>query len=221
MTLTVTATARTRTNLALHHLFAACRFTSSLRQVEEEHRGQPFGEFWEEILHNALAVAALTVASIESLANEMYFEGAILANSLNAAATGELSELVDRETILRKYAIALAFRANKGLDLGASPVQNADALIKLRNAVVHFRPEWSDEDNKHKKLSKILQHKFAPSSFLSNEGLFPRAWASGEFAGWALRTVVAFVDHFYGELGDPSPLDPFRPRLSELSRDVL
>ena len=64
-------------------------------------------------------------------------------------------------TFFDKYRLALVIRANKRLDRGATPARNADALIKLRNAVVHFRPEWFEENGKHEKLStKWLADKF-------------------------------------------------------------
>jgi hypothetical protein len=184
---TVAFTYRTRTNLALHLLFAACRCASRIEEVERENSGQPFGAFWEEILHNSLGVATLTVASLESYANELYFEGSIVTPALNPAAAQEIAELIDSKSILDKYSTALAVRVGKRLDRGILPVQNAHALIKLRNAVVHFRPEWFDEQDKHDKLSKTLQGKFNPSAFFPNETMFPRAWASHDFAAWALR----------------------------------
>jgi len=216
-----TATVRTRMNLGFHHLSAACRFSARVGQVEAENYGQAFGSFWEEILHNSLGVAVQTVAALESYVNEMYFEGAVLERGLNSAAALELAEMVDKETILRKYAIALSISAKKRLDKGATPTQNADALIKLRNAVVHFRPEWFGEKSKHDKLSNELQHKFQPSVFLPNEPIFPRAWASHSFTVWALKSTVEFIEHFHSESGLVSPIEPYRPQLSALSANAL
>lgn len=203
-------------NLALHHLFAACRFTARIRTLERQHVGQPFGAFWEEILQNALGVATLTVASLESYANEMYFEGSILGDALPAHAAAEVADLAERESILRKYAIALAVGAGKRLDFGTTAVQNADALIKLRNAVVHFRPEWFGEQQAHDKLSKLLQHRFRPSTYLPNEPLFPRSWASASFAEWAVNSSVAFMRYFYAEIERPCPLDQFQEHIDRL-----
>jgi hypothetical protein len=218
---TLTATARTRANLALHHLFAACRFSARVGEIESANAGQSFGPFWEEILQNSLGVTALTVAALESYANEMYFEGAVLKPGLNAAAAVELAEVVDRESIIRKYAIALSISVGKRLNVGIAPTQNADALIRLRNAVVHFRPEWFDDQDKHEKLSEVLQNKFVPSLFLPNEPIFPRAWASHSFTVWALRTTVEFIDHFHAEAGLDSKIEPFRTQLSALSANAL
>ncbi|KZT17729.1 hypothetical protein A1D30_01345 [Acidovorax sp. GW101-3H11] len=203
-------------NLALHHLLAACRFAARTYELEQENSGQPFGGFWEEILHNSLAVATLTVASLESYANEMYFEGSILGDSLSPAAAAEISTLIDRESVLKKYSLALAIRAEKRLDFGSSAVQNADALIKLRNSVVHFRPEWFGEQQSHEKLSRRLQHRFQPSPFLPNELLFPRSWASASFAYWAVQSSVAFIKNFYAEIGLPCPLDQFDEKIALL-----
>jgi hypothetical protein len=214
-------TLRTRASLALHHLFAACRFAAVVAQVEHENYGRSFDGFWDEILHNSLGVVTLTVASIESYANELYFEGSIVTPVLNPAAAAELAEVIDMESILRKYSMALVVRTGKRLNFGITPVQNANALIKLRNAIVHFRPEWFDEQDKHDKLSKILQHKFKPSAFLPDEPIFPRAWASHDFAIWALRTTVQFLDHFYSEAGVLSPIEKFKPQLRELSGNAL
>ena len=213
---TATATARTRMNLALHHLFAACRSTARIHELEREHTGEPFGAFWEEILHHALGVATLTAASLESYANEMYFEGSILGQALSPPAAEEVALLIDREPVLRKYAVALSVRAGKRLALGATEVQNVDALIRLRNAIVHFRPEWSGEQQAHDKLSKRLQHKFQPSAFLPNEALFPRGWASGSFALWAVQSSIAFMKYFYVEVGLACPLDKFEEHIAGL-----
>jgi hypothetical protein len=216
-----TATLKVRVNLALHHLFAACRFAVRVAQLEQENTGRPFGGFWEEILHNCLGVATLTVASLESYANELYFEGSIVTPTLNSAAAAELADVIDREPILQKYSMAFAVRTGTRLDHSVTPVQNAHALIKLRNAVVHFRPEWSDEKDKHDRLSKVLRYKFKPSAFFPNEPIFPLAWASHDFVTWALRTTVQFLDYFYCAVAVPSPIDGFKPQLRELSGNVI
>lgn len=212
----LTATAKSRTNLALHHLFAACRFTARIGEIEDQNSHQPFGTFWEEILQNALGVATLSVACIECYANELYFEGSAISSALNPAAVEVVAEMIDSEPILRKYSVALAVRVGKKLDFGIPSVQNADAIIKLRNAVVHFRPEWFEEQDKHDKLSKVLQYKFKTSPFLQGEPVFPRAWASHDFATWAVRSSVTFLEYFYAQAGIDCPLDKFKTRLSEL-----
>jgi hypothetical protein len=215
------AHARTAVNLSIHHLLAACRCAARVREVETSHANHPFAGFWEEILQNALGVTTLTAASLECFANELYFEGAAVASVLSSAAAEECLDLVDREPILRKYSLVLALRTQKRLDRGAPMVQNVDALLRLRNALVHFRPEWFGVQGNHEKLSKQLQYRFAPSPFLPGEPLFPRAWASHSFAEWAVRSTVSYLDYFYTEANVKNPIAQFRQRLVSVSGYAL
>jgi len=208
---------RTRTNLALHHLLAAGRYAAQIAIVEQENKGQPLGPFWDEILQNSLGVVTLSVAALECYANELWFEHAPARPEMNEAAAEKISELIDRESVITKYSLALSLYTGKSLELGCEPVQNVDALIKLRNGVVHFRPEWFGSQAKHEKLSKQLGGRFVPSQFFPNEPLFPRAWATGDFAYWAIRSTVNFLDYYYSEAGLPNPLEKFKSRLEEVS----
>jgi hypothetical protein len=208
-------------NLAIHHLFAACRLTAQVGDVERVNASAPLGEFWEEIFQNSLGVVTLSVACIECYANELYFYESSLTPILNRATAATVAELVDKQSIMDKYILALAIRKDKKLDRGSEPVQNADALISLRNAVVHFRPEWFGEQDKHEKLSKKLKDKVVPHDLFANEPIFPRAWASHETCIWALKTTVDFLKYFYERADLQFPLAQFAPRLSQLSANAL
>ena len=219
---TVAATAISRTNLGIHHLFAACKAVARISKVEKENLGKEFGDFWEDILHDSLVVATTSVACLESYANELYFEGKFIGSALNTHASRELGELIDKESILRKFSIALAFRAEKQLNFGLPPTQNVDALIKLRNLVVHYRSEWFGQQTNHDRVSKILNGRFQPSPFLpSGEPLLPKAWASHSFGCWAIHSTYAFMEHFYGEAGADNPLEGFKSRIQQLSGCAL
>ena len=50
---------------------------------------------------------------------------------------------MDRLPILEKYQMAIFLAGKEPLPEGREPYQPADLLIALRNALVHFRPEWS------------------------------------------------------------------------------
>lgn len=173
------------------------------------------------MLHNALGVLTLSTAALEAFANELYFEGEGLESDLNSKTKEILGELIDRENLLAKYELVLAIRTSRGLPYGESVIQNVQTLILLRNAVIHFRPEWSSDDGEHAKLSKKLNHKFAPSPYFSGEGLFPRAWVSAEFAVWALKTTIKFFDYFCSESGIRNPCMNFHSRLTQYSGGVV
>ncbi len=97
-----------------------------------------------------------------------------------------------------------------------------NVLNALRNALVHFRPEWSDEQDKHKKVADKLAGKFKVSPFLEkNEPIFPRAWASKDFSRWALKVTVDFLDHFCAEAKMKNPFESFLSQLEQLSEGVF
>lgn len=218
---TLSATLRLRTNLAVHHLFAACRFSAQIGHIERENAGQPLGDFWEEVLHYSLGVVTLTVASLESYANEHLADGALSAGALPSKASASIADLIDRESILKKFNLILELRRGEGLNYGENIVQCVDLLIKLRNAVIHFRPEWHDEDATHARLSAQLTRRFQRSSYFDNERLFPRAWASHSFSVWALNSAVSFLENFEQAAGLDSKINPFRARFSALSGGVV
>ncbi len=215
------ASLRIRVNLALHHLFAACRFASLVYVVEEKNKGEQFGDFWDEILHYSLSTITMSVAALECYVNEFYADGQAQGPHLNPVSSGLFSEMIDRQSILDKYEFALALRSEKKLKRGENVVQNADVLIKLRNAIIHFQPEWDDTRDKHDKLSSQLESRVSKSPFLMGEPMFPRAWASAACAVWALKTTVNFLDYFCIEANIDNPLHPFRESLSEYSNGKI
>ncbi|TCJ11842.1 hypothetical protein EZJ19_14390 [Parasulfuritortus cantonensis] len=208
-------------SLALHNLFVACGFAANVARAENEYAGKPLGVFWEEVLHNALGVAALTVTFLDSLANELAYEGSVLAPRRGGPVPVPDSGAMV-EGVLQKYSTALTIHAGKRLDYEAPAVRNADALIRLRNEVMRPRSDWTVGDKiSHDALAEALRDRFAPSTLVSDTSLLPRAWASYSFAKWAIRTSVEFVDYIYGELGETSPLESVRPRLAGLCRAAL
>ena len=209
---------KTYANLALHHLFAASRSAGRIAQIEKEYESAPFGPFWEEILQNSLGVATLTVAGLESYANELYFEKTGLLHVLNPATTEIIAPLIDKEQTVRKFDLILALHKGKRIPHQDNVVQNIDVLIKLRNAIVHFRPESSSELDKHDKLSKHLNKRFDRSPFILDEPMFPRAWASGKFAVWALESAINFLDYFYRAVDMNNPIESHHVRLLEYAR---
>jgi hypothetical protein len=64
--------ASVRMNFAVQHLMGAARFSRRVGEIERQHQGQPFGEFWDEILHTATACVFAAVASLEAYVNETY-----------------------------------------------------------------------------------------------------------------------------------------------------
>jgi hypothetical protein len=70
----MSATVKTRMNYAVPHLLSAAIFSRRVGEIEAKHSGQAFGPFWDEILAHATATVFLTVAGLESYANELFVD---------------------------------------------------------------------------------------------------------------------------------------------------
>jgi hypothetical protein len=107
--------------------------------------------------------------------------------------------------MLDKFDFALLLLRKPILVRGVRPSQDIKVLVDLRDALIHFKPEWEHEAVTHKKLSKALHSKTKGSPFFSkSELLFPRRWASHSCTIWAVRSAVDFSKKFEQRAGLPA-----------------
>jgi len=92
------------------------------------------------------------------------------------------------------------------MDKGAAPWQPTAILIQLRNALIHYEPEWlsthvNTEDEAHK-LTKMLRGRFTPNPLTgAGDPYYPNKVLGHGCAEWAVRTSTEFVDAFARHLG--------------------
>lgn len=212
--MTVRATARTRTNFAVQHLLAAARFSRLVGQIEGENKDQPFGPFWEEVLAFSIGCVVCAVAAIEAYANEIFADREKSFPARDPELVEKLWEKFEQSSTIDKFDLALFLLNRPKLEKGSQPIQNLDGLIRLRNALTHFKPEWDDERIEHAKVSDRLKGRFAPSQlFGPNEPLFPRAWATHGCTRWAVETCLSFARIFEASADFPSKFEKFSDRL--------
>jgi hypothetical protein len=211
------ATVRTRTNLSVLHLLSAATHSQRVSALEQEHAGDEFGEFWEEILASASAGVFSSVAALEAYANELFVDHRTVFPDFPEQVMAKLWELYEQKPILEKFQFALLLKSAEQFDSGLPLFQNAAALIKLRNGLTHFKPEWRDEQSEHRKISGALAGRFTPSPFFpTDEPLFPRAWTSQSCIEWSLTSVMNLVLEFERRITLPSRFAPFQERLRRL-----
>ncbi len=192
-----TATVSVRINFARQHLLGAARFARQAWQVEQANAAQPLGPFFEELTHLATAALTLSVASLEAFANELFADGTQRFPSFSTEILDAVWALAEERPFMEKYDLALTLHGVAPFDKGLAVYQNVNALVHLRNALSHFKPEWDDAQVKHKKLSARLQYKFVPSPFLAaHEPLFPKGCMSHGCAEWAVKSVADFLTDF-------------------------
>ena len=212
-------------NLSISHLLSAALFSRTAGAIESANAGRAFGDFWENIQANAIAAVLTSVAALEAYANELFVDHAEVFPQLRLDIMAKLWELYEQKPILEKYDFALLLRQGNAFDRGASPYQDIAALIRLRNALTHYKrnalthykPEWSNEQVEHAKVSHALKNRAVASSFFPvTDSLFPRAWASHGTTRWGVRSVVSFVLDFEQRASLKSRIAPFVERLNAL-----
>jgi len=209
-------TAFLKVSLAVQHMRAAARFSRVVGELERNYAGQPSGEFWEGILHNAVACVLTAIASLEAYANEVFSDRDTIFSAFSPKLLDNLWETYEQKPILEKFEFALLLLRKSNLDRGTSPYQDVKVLIDLRNALTHFKSEWENEADEHRKISDKLASKISPGPFFSTDPLlFPRRWTSHSCTIWAVQSAMAFATEFerladfplkYG--GDPNVYRP-------------
>lgn len=123
-------------------------------------------------------------------------------------------DIYDRLSLLKKYDFALACFNKEPFEKGKNPYQDINLIIKLRNSLVHYYPEYHPaqiegmEDEQHQ-IEKQLQKKFALNPFYENTGnpFFPYKCLSYGSAKWAIKTSYKFVNKFYSKFDLESEYD--------------
>jgi hypothetical protein len=203
--------ATSRINFSILHLMAATRLSRAAGAIEKEHQGEPHGDFAEDIRSFATACVLTSVAAMEAYINEVFADHATMFPKIPPADLDEFWKGFERRgKILEKFNLALILVGGRIMDKDMPPRQGAEALIKLRNALTHFKPEWENEQKEHENLSKHLRCYIKPSPFFGGTGsLFPRLWASHSCTKWTVKTTIAFLSEF-------EKLGSIKPRMGDL-----
>ncbi len=211
------ATADMRVNFSVPHLLSAASFSRRVGELEAEHTNKEFGEFWNDIFANATAAVFASVAALESYANELFIEHKTVFPELRTEVMAKLWELYERMPPLEKLEFALILKNGSAFDHGASPYQDVAAVVKLRNGLTHFKPEWFSEQEEHARLSSQLRHRALLSPFFPpTEPLFPRGWASHDTVVWTVRSTFDFILEFERRVHIDDRMGRFSKRFDEL-----
>ena len=196
-------------NFSKQHLVSAAHFATLSFQIESD------PEIYESQKqeHRACVTGAVvfSVAFLEASINEFYLQA--IDKSRNAlqgltdqqlAILAELWAVVEQQKLLAKYQIALAACGCDRFDPGADLFQGTDALVKIRNALIHYRPEWDDELKVHKKLEDGAKGRFDLNAHATPGNLwFPHQCLGAGCANWAVSQAKKFMEEFSRILNIP------------------
>lgn len=200
---TGTVTLRQRSAFAIQHLMAAARFSRQCGKIQTENAGKSLGPFYDEQIACVSATIMLSVASLESNINEHLADADTLLHEIPKHAREQFCASLSNAPILEKYERLLAAKELESFIRGESPYQDVDILIAIRNELVHFHPEWHDEQKRHQKLGDRLRYRFELNPFISEATgvLFPQRFVSHGCTKWAVKSALAFMTQFANKIG--------------------
>ena len=211
-TLGVSVTASVKTNFSSHHMLSAAHFARQSAIIEKNYKDEITDELRAE--HRAYVTGAIivSVASLEATINEVFIsaiDNDNLFKDFDPSIPKVLSEfwtwdVVERSSILEKYRCVLAVANKEAFDHGNPPYQEVNDLIKLRNALVHYKPEWDTDLKNHKGIENRLKSRFNINPFShDNDAFFPKKCLGHGCAEWSVQSVIKFIEDFYNRIGFP------------------
>lgn len=195
----------TRIELVVQHMLAAARFARKAGEVEQAHLGEDHGEFFDEISHYATAAVLFSVASLEANINEIFIDAdAHMPQDKHNLVRGIWAAYNRRPNILDKYRIMHILKTGQEPNKGARVYQKMVKVITVRNALVHFVPQWTHESEEHDKIAQQLQSENLVSPFRRTNPVFPTGYMGHALAKWAVTSSQEFMQKFSQETGLPN-----------------
>ncbi|MEG4515707.1 MULTISPECIES: hypothetical protein [unclassified Microcoleus] len=224
--------------LSFSHIKAAAHFAKLSYEIEEKYDdSKDSSEVFDEHRSYVIGSIITTVSYLEATINELFTDVAdgVYSNGLDHNVIALMTRMWKLEikppnttkgaktysplddlkpSVLQKFQIALTLAGKDLFDTGKAPYQDVDYLILLRNALIHYKPEWIGTGEKYKdtlneKLRKKLESRIQTINPMTREGslFFPHQCLGYGCAKWAVESSVNFSNEFFSKIGLPSNLD--------------
>lgn len=198
-----------RDKLSRHHIISAHHFAEDAEAIEARGGDVPADQKWR---YRAAVTASVlsAVAYLSASVNELYLDVRKLGQEEAGQIRRELDLLVQawpkisRVQVLQRYQLALSVADADQYNAAEIPYLDADSLIRLRDALISYDPEWEDGAGEHHTLESRLAGKFPPSPLMASQRpWFPDRCLGSGCAKWAVLTVQLFVNDFYRRMSLP------------------
>lgn len=204
---------RLKHSFSKQHHWAARNFSEEAAHIENSNT--ELSKVEDVRKHRAYVTGAIlfAIAALEASINEFYQEALDgNKNTLSGLNDSQLSTLAKQWvtfnshfSVLEKYQEALKSVGQKEFDRSRNPFQDTSSLVYLRNALIHYKPEWEDEAKVHQKIEVRLHKKFSLNTFSNPKGLwFPHQCLGAGCAKWSVDTIESFMSEFCKVLGIPN-----------------
>ena len=195
-----------RVYFSSYHHWAASHFSELAQQIEGAHSGEPSFD----IRHRAYVTNAVlsSVAFMEAAINELFqdvvdsHESYVSPLSKNTralmASHWSMTEGHARSAlpVVDRYQLVLNFAGLEMFSEGKQPYQDAQLLVRLRNYLIHYKPEDVSRGDEHK-LEKQLRGKFPENQMMPGNPFIPDRCLGAGCAHWSVRASRAYLDEFH------------------------
>ncbi|MBD2505387.1 hypothetical protein [Anabaena azotica] len=222
------------------HIYSAFYFANMSKHLEEKYQTECVTRQQKDKItikdkyvnqHRACVTSAIfaSVAFLEATINELFseiveFPDGYYANQLDSDTKSKMKKLWTEEDIsyertLEKFHKVLSVAGKQALDKGSSPYQDINFLIKIRNVLMHYKPQMIIQSSDFepipitKKFNELNFHALESANKFPQNPLFeeyspyfPDRCLGYGCAQWAANSSVKFVKKFYNTLGvEPHP----------------
>ena len=201
---------------SIDQVLAASFFAREASSLEQAAAAPAAGSEWEAIVrrHRSVVTASILASAAfqETVINEVIgaaahpnLEGSGQLPEADRRKLTDLGQELDRISTLSRYQMVLHLLDREPFDRGAQLFQDADLLVALRNALLHYKPRWrpgAGSGLSEMSLDKRLAQRQFPLSplFPDVNPFFPDRCLSFGCANWAVRSAIRFANEFHTRL---------------------
>ena len=113
------------------------------------------------------------------------------------------NDAIEQTRLFLKYQIALTCNNKPLLNTGTEPYQSADLLKKLRDRLMHFKPEW--QTGQPHAVERQLRSKLPENLQVTTGKWYPNRALGAGCAQWACLSAQKFVEHWWVLMGFTNP----------------
>lgn len=208
-------TAKLRANFDHIHSRSAGMFAIEAARLEDKFKDKnPSQEILNSHMSYISSSLICSVAELEANINQIIVDlqsDKKLNKALHFQTIDKTTKLINSKSLFKtlseinkpvtsKYKLIYFLLTEKDLPHNQF-AQAIQFLINIRNCLIHFTPEWSNELNRHKKLKDNYNSKyinaFHLSPFASKGALFfPYQLLSADCAVWACQASHDYIENF-------------------------
>lgn len=201
-----------RSYFSTYHLASAKHFGSLAKLIEDNLSGR----LVFDINHRSYVIAAVlaSVAFLEAAINELYQDAADnrdgcmefptekVRHALSVIWSNTEAKNKTPFSILDKYQLALSLASLDQFKIGTQPYQDAALVIKVRNSLVHYKPESVSANEVHK-FEQKLKGKFRENRLMetSENPYYPDKLLGYGCAAWSVESASKLADKFFKRIG--------------------